>query len=81
MYMKLDALYTIFYVVHKLLYIVYTHNLVRNCVAILSGKKGSGRNRVTNFLRNRGVISRVEKGKIAQSCFTDCIVVDTIINY
>jgi hypothetical protein len=41
---------------------------VRNGVAILSGKKGFGRNRVANILRNRGVISRVEKGKIAQSC-------------
>jgi len=38
---------------------------VRNGVVILTGKKGSGRNRVTNFLRNRGVISRVKKRKIA----------------
>jgi predicted permease len=29
---------------------------VRNGVVILSGKKGLERNRVTNFLRNRGVI-------------------------
>jgi hypothetical protein len=33
----------------------------------LSGKKGLGRNRVANFLRNRGVINRVKKGKFAQS--------------
>jgi hypothetical protein len=37
---------------------------MRNGVVILSDKKGSGRNRVTNFLRNHGVISRVKKGKI-----------------
>jgi cytidylate kinase len=33
---------------------------------ILSGKKGSGRNRVAIFLRNRGEINQVKKGKIAQ---------------
>jgi hypothetical protein len=37
---------------------------------ILSGKKGSERNRVTIFLCNSGVISRVKKGKISQSCCT-----------
>jgi hypothetical protein len=44
---------------------------VCNGVVILSGNKGSGRNHVTNYLRNRGVISRVKKGKIAQSYCTD----------
>jgi hypothetical protein len=33
-----------YFVVHKLLYIVYTHNLVRNCIIILSGKKEELRN-------------------------------------
>jgi hypothetical protein len=54
------VLNTLFYVINRLFYIVpiYTHYyLVRNDVVILSGKKGSG--------CNRGVISRVKKGKIA----------------
>jgi hypothetical protein len=72
MYMKIIyrkyVLYTLFYVVHKLLYIYYY--LVRNGVLILSGKKGSERNHVAYFLRNRGVINSVKKGKIAQSCCT-----------
>ena len=49
------------------IYITIYH-LVRNGVG--TGKKGSGRNRVTNFLRNRRVISGVKKKKIAQSCCT-----------
>jgi hypothetical protein len=55
------VLYTLFYNVHKLLYLhsIYTYYLVRNGVVILTGKKGSG--------RNRAVISKVKKGKIAQS--------------
>jgi dephospho-CoA kinase len=43
---------------------------VRNGIVILLGKKGSGRNSVAKFLRNRGVTSLVKKGKIAQSCCT-----------
>jgi hypothetical protein len=34
---------------------------VRICIVILSGKKGSGRNHVTNFLRNHVIISQVNK--------------------
>ena len=55
------------YYIYYIVYSIYTYHLVRNGVVILTGKKGSGRNRVPNFLRNRGVISRVKKGKSAQS--------------
>jgi hypothetical protein len=41
--------------------------MVRNGVMILSGKKGLERNRSSIFLFNRDVISRVKKGKFAQS--------------
>jgi hypothetical protein len=44
--------------------------LVLNVVVISSGKKGSKRNRVANFLRNRGIISWSKRGKIVQSCCT-----------
>jgi hypothetical protein len=40
-----DVLYTLFYVVHKLLYIVYTHNLMRNRGVINWVKKEKLRNR------------------------------------
>lgn len=45
---------------------MYTYHL-SNGVVILTSKKGSGRNRVANFLLDRDVdkFSRVEKGKIA----------------
>ncbi|KAL4122750.1 hypothetical protein QTP88_015031 [Uroleucon formosanum] len=39
--------------------------------AIRPRKKRLGRNRVTHFLSNRGIISRVKKRKIAQSCCTE----------
>jgi hypothetical protein len=38
---------------------------MRNGVVILSGKKGSGRNCVTNFLHDRVAISQIKKEKIA----------------
>jgi hypothetical protein len=51
-------LYTLFYVVYKLLYLhsINTYYLVRNGVVILSGKKILG--------RNHGAISRVKKEKL-----------------
>jgi len=41
--------------------------LLRNRVVILSGKEGLRHYRLANLVRNRVVISRVKKGKSAQS--------------
>lgn len=43
------------------IYTIYTKHLVRDGIVILTGKKGSG--------RNRGIISWIKK-KISQSCFS-----------